>query len=393
MPSELNPAALGPALDPPAVATAHPWWRRAVADGMYRSGMLRLVCRAAKTWELPADNKLAIRRAARPKLAILCYHRVGTKGIPLYSALPPGVFAAQMRHLRKNYRILSLAELCDELVHPRSVEPGVAITFDDGYADLFHCAFSVLREYRIPATIFLAVGAVESGSAPWYDKIFAALQVLPGPALELDLGAPVRFTLGSPVERLEVAQEIVRRLRKLTDKQRQGCCDHLERTAALPPEVFSGCMLSWEQIRAMHRAGVAFGSHTVSHRVMSRLQPADVRHELRESKRIIEERLGASIDTLAFPFGQPADMALPTGIALVDFGYRCACTTVEGTNGPGANPYELRRTQVCEERSLSFFAWKLNALFLQGNPRRTALPLPRNAQSEEQGSAVEVQRA
>ena len=391
MSSELTPAkALSPALDPPAVAIARSWWKQAVAGGIYRLGMMRLVRRAAKTWELAPDRKLPLRRAAMPKLAILCYHRVGAKGIPLYSALPPEVFAAQIRYLRTHYRILSLAELCDELVHPRSMDPGVAITFDDGYVGLFHCAWPVLREYRVPATVFLAVAAVETGSAPWYDRIFAALQVLPGPSLELRLGAPVQFTLGAPAERLEVAQEIVRRLRKLSDEQRQDCCGHLERKAALPAEAFSGCMLSWEQIRAMHRDGIAFGSHSVSHRVMSRLQPAEVRQELLESRRIIEERLQCSIDAFAFPFGQPADIGLPPGISLADFGYRCACTTVEGTNGPGANPYELRRTQVCEERSLPFFAWKLNALFL--NPP-AASSLPRHARREERESPVEVQRA
>jgi peptidoglycan/xylan/chitin deacetylase (PgdA/CDA1 family) len=381
-----------PPLEPPQ-PPPRAWWRRAVAAGMYGSGMLHLARRASRVWELSPDRKLPSWHAVRPKFAILCYHRVGMEGVPLYSALPPEAFEAQMRYLRSRYRVISLAETCDELVQPRSLEPSVAITFDDGYADLFHHAFPVLKKYGIPATVFLAVGAIESGDVPWYDRVFVALQILGGRRLELELDTPLRFVLGSPAERLEVAQQIVRRLRMLPDAQRLECCAEIEKRIALPAEALSGRMLSWSQVREMQRSGVAFGSHTVSHRVMSRLRPDEARHELLDSKRIIEEHLDSVVDTFAFPFGQPADIGPTVGSMLASCGYRCAATTVEGTNVPGTNPYELRRTQVCEERSLPFFAWKLNALFLKRASRDLLHLPPRDALQEQKGSAVEVGHA
>jgi peptidoglycan/xylan/chitin deacetylase (PgdA/CDA1 family) len=292
--------------------------------------------------------------------------------LPLYSAHPPESFEAQMRYIHSRYRVISLNELRQQLVRPTSLEPAVAITFDDGYGDLFHYAFPVLQKYRIPATIFLAVGAIESGEVPWYDRVFALLQLLPGPSFEAELDVRRRFDLGFPAERLEVAQQIMRILRTLPDEQRSRCVVDLEKRITLPKELISGRMLTWDQIRTMHRSHVSFGSHTVSHRVMSRLTREEAERELRESKEIIEMRLGTPVDTFAFPFGQPADIGAVCHDMLAACGYRSAMTTVESVNAPGTSPYEIRRTQVCNEQSLPFFAWKLNKLFLQGVPRLTA---------------------
>jgi peptidoglycan/xylan/chitin deacetylase (PgdA/CDA1 family) len=352
-------------LEPPPQGPQGPWWKRAAAAGLYHSGLLRLVLRGTRSWEIGQPGTWRLQRASKSKNAILCYHRVGISGVPLYSALPPEVFEAQMRYLRKRYRIVSLAELCAELAEPRSCEPSVAITFDDGYGDLWHHAFPVLQKLRIPATIFLAVDAIETGQVSWYDRIFAILQVFPGKTLELGLDIPFRFRLGLPLDRLRVAENIIQRLRVLPDGLRQTCCAELERRVALPEQELCGRMLSWDQIRAMHGAGISFGSHTMSHRVLGRLRVEEVRQELVDSKKRIEEKLGCVVDTFAYPFGQPGDIGSVTGGVLADCGYRCGLTTVEGTNAPAANPYRLSRTQIVEERSLPVFASKLSKLFLR----------------------------
>ena len=45
------------------------------------------------------------------------------------------------------------------------------LRLDDGYRDNFVCAFPILKQLGIPATIFLATGYVDSGQLPWYDQV------------------------------------------------------------------------------------------------------------------------------------------------------------------------------------------------------------------------------
>lgn len=342
---------------------------KALASGLFYSGALRILEKVSRVRELRRMNGSRIprwKRVTTPKFAILCYHRVGTGGVPLYSSLPPAVFEAQMQFLRKRYRVVSLSEVVASLNDP-SAEPGVAVTFDDGYRDVFHHAFPTLCRYEIPATIFLTVDGIENGEAPWYDHVFLALQVAEFDTLELELHQPVRYSLTSPGVRFHAALDIVMRLRKLPDQQRQVCLREIKRRISTASHDLAGKMLTWEQVLTMQQAGVHFGSHTLTHPVVSRLQTSQLETELRDSKRLLEEKLRTPVEDFAFPFGQADDCGTAPRPVLVACGYRSAATTIWGVNERGVDPYALRRVQIGEERSLDMFAFQLNQLFLRAS--------------------------
>jgi len=342
--------------------------RNLVARGLYATRLLQLMQKASKNYELQAVPGTALprlRRGRHPKFAILCYHRVGTEGVPLFSKLSPRVFENQMRFLRKNYRIVSFDQLFLELQHPKSAEPAVAITFDDGYADLFSQAFPILQKYQIPAMIFLVVASIETGEVPWYDRIFLGLETFPGNTLNLVWDRPRR--LPTKTARLEAAWEIICYLRTLPDPQRKELCAALEKQI-VPPADRTRRMLNWNQVRAMHRQGIDFGSHTMTHPIVSRLKPAELEWELAESRRVLEDRLDCPVHDFAYPFGKIEDCGPATPKLLATCGYRSAVTTVPGINTPGTDPFELRRMQVVEDPSLAMFGFELGRLFFNPQP-------------------------
>src|SRR5258708_7164905 len=343
-------------------------WRWALAGGLYHTGLLRIAKRISRKYELlvtPESGRPFLRKAALPKFLILCYHRVGIGGVPLYSELSPDVFEAQMRFLKKEYRIVSLEQICQGLQGPTTAEPSVAITFDDGYQDVYRYAFPILRKYRIPATVYLIADSVDTGRASWYDRIFLALQVMPAGRLEVELDRLRCFQLTSRVSRLCAAADIVSCLRKLPNERRKECCADLEGRAELPTKQLDGRMLNWEQVQVMQNADVTFGSHTVTHPAVSRLTPAEMEYELSESKKRLETKLGTPVEDFAFPFGHPEDCGVEAAALLRQYGYRSAVTTVPGVNAPGANPFALRRIQIGEEHtSLQMFALNLTKHFL-----------------------------
>ena len=66
-------------------------------------------------------------------------------------------------------------------------------------------------------------------------------------------------------------------------------------------------MLTWDQVREMHQAGIEFGSHTVSHTILSCIPKPAMMKELQDSKNEISERLGCPVVTFAYPNGKHAD--------------------------------------------------------------------------------------
>lgn len=63
-------------------------------------------------------------------------------------------------------------------------------------------------------------------------------------------------------------------------------------------------LLTWEQVHEMEKSGlVSFGSHGLTHTNIRRMEPALALKELKESKAILEEKLGHKITSFCYPFG------------------------------------------------------------------------------------------
>lgn len=338
-----------------------------------------------------ASGRRSLKRRSTPRFAILCYHRVGTGGVPLYSQLPAEVFESQMRLLQKNYRIIPMDQLIQEMTCPRSPEPTVAVTFDDGYRDLYSEAFPILQAYKIPATIFLTTGAIDTGEVAWYDRIFLALQVTPDSAFDIELDRPTRFTLLSETSRMWAATQIISYLRTVPPDRRNRCCIDLGKRISLPEDRLRDRMLTWDQIRTMHRAGISFGAHTMTHPVVSRLEPAEMEWEILKSKAILEARLDASVRHFAFPFGKRDECGDAAISVVAKGGFDSAATTEWGLNSVATNPYQLRRVQIGEMGSLAMFAFQLNKLFLYGGLEDSDARL-RDPFAARQNVAIEAQR-
>src|SRR5712692_3602329 len=70
-----------------------------------------------------------------------------------------------------------------------------------------------------------------------------------------------------------------------------------------------GAHLSREEIFEMARHGVEFGSHSVNHKLLPELQPQEVKFEVEEAKRQIEEMLQKPCQTFVYPAGRFSALA------------------------------------------------------------------------------------
>jgi peptidoglycan/xylan/chitin deacetylase (PgdA/CDA1 family)/GT2 family glycosyltransferase len=114
-------------------------------------------------------------------------------------------------------------------------------------------------------------------------------------------------------------------------------------------------LLSLEQIRELHRHGVHFGSHTLTHAWLTSASDQDLEREVRDSKRKLEDLLGAEVSSFAYPWGI-ADMRVRSAVASA--GYKAALTTQEGLNW-SEDALSLKRSNVAEVDTLPEFVFKL----------------------------------
>jgi len=290
---------------------------------------------------------------------ILMYHHVTDEEEIFLPHVTVRVFSRQMKYLHREYQVMDLNDIIEMLDRGETVPPrAVVLTFDDGYEDVYRNAFPVLKEYDLPATVFVSTGFVDSDRLPWTDE----LGFLFKETAKVDLGIEVgerreRFSWRDEAARLGAFREVKNRLKELYDPDRVELCDHIKEQLAVsshnPVQI-----LTSSKIREMGEAGISFGSHTVHHQILTRISPRLAQEEIRESKLQLERILSREVKGFCYPNGGVGDFNDVIKSMVQHAGFQYACTTVEGVNGPGRDRFALRRTWT-SERSLSLFAARL----------------------------------
>ncbi len=118
----------------------------------------------------------------------------------------------------------------------------------------------------------------------------------------------------------------------------------------------AGKYLSQSQIDKMERNNISFGSHTISHRILSRLTNEEVVREISDSKAVLESRLGRNVNSFAYPVGTRADFNEEIIGIVKTCNYSYACSNMYGMNDEKADLFALKRIGI--ETTDNFFIFK-----------------------------------
>ncbi len=324
------------------------WWKRWTKE---------VVARTLQSTGLAGVNRVAQRiRLGGRRLRIVSYHRVVEDFASEEARAIPGLLVSvrtlrrQLSHLGDRYEIVSLTRALDEMRASPAGSDLAAVTFDDGYADLWENGLPVLRALSVPASVFIVTALTGSEEPLLHDRLYCALV-----ALERGRGDIARLPPGHGRQWLAVLQESGCRppemvdglLAAIPDPQLRVLVEDLERISGLSAADVGpgGRLLSWEMVRDLAAAGHDIGAHTTLHRVLTHLPLPEVRRELSESRRAIVERLGREPAAFAYPNGLYSSAVIAEALAA---GYRCAVTTEARQNGPGQDPFRLGRFTLWE---------------------------------------------
>jgi peptidoglycan/xylan/chitin deacetylase (PgdA/CDA1 family) len=87
-------------------------------------------------------------------VAILTYHSIDDSGSVISTS--PRIFAEQMRILSElDADVVGIDKIVHRTDEGPTRKPMIAITFDDGFRNVYEHGLPVLRQYGFPATIFL----------------------------------------------------------------------------------------------------------------------------------------------------------------------------------------------------------------------------------------------
>jgi peptidoglycan/xylan/chitin deacetylase (PgdA/CDA1 family) len=290
----------------------------------------------------------------RDVLLVLNYHRIGN---PDDGPFDPELFSAtadqlseQISYMKRHVSLVPLEEalaFVDGTINEKTRRCRVLITFDDGYLDNYEVAFPILRSHGVQGVFFLITGMVGSCHVPWWDHIAYMMNTTRQRRFFLHYPADLIVDIDENGMRKSLRDVLSRYKRPDNTDPARFIRDLKEGTRGEDPPVTLRRFLSWGEAQEMISAGMAIGSHTHAHAVLSQLEPEQQHQELAQSRALLRKQLGIKADALAYPVGNANSFSDETQQLAQEVGYRAAFSFYGGTNLPGmTRSHDVKRIGV-----------------------------------------------
>jgi len=278
---------------------------------------------------------------------VLAYHRIAELDWdPLRMAVRPTVFATQIEMLLTDVQVVPVADL----LRPAS-EPRVAITFDDGYRDVFDTAVPLLRRLGVPAAFFVVTAALRAGKGFWWDR----LELLLRESRPVDGNLAVRtlataFNAAGPRAQETIYKGVFRKLRRIPPAHIDRRLDQVIEAAGLASDVdTSQLLMGPAEVADLARDALfTVGAHTVAHPRLTALDHGSLVTEIAGSLQELSSLIEHPIDHFAYPFGDEASIDAVVRAEVEAAGCRLACANWDGWIDGGTDRFAMPRHVVVE---------------------------------------------
>jgi peptidoglycan/xylan/chitin deacetylase (PgdA/CDA1 family) len=279
---------------------------------------------------------------------IFMLHRVLPEGernqytLNLDLAITPNKLEEFIFHFKqKGYTFISLDDLSAWFNNSIKLKQKfVCLTFDDGYRDNLIHALPILRKHQVPATIYITNCLPNGTGILWWYLFEEHAKKTNTISFQSSLGTK-EYQWGS-------TEEAHAQFGAISETIKAIPCDELlnvlmcsfGKTAKEFEVLCSSVSLSWEEITALSQDPlITIGAHTMNH-ISTKQQTAEcVEHEMRASKKEIEEHIGKEVKHFAYPYGGAFDVSQRDLELAMNVGYETSTL-----NQPG-NIFKRNRKQ------------------------------------------------
>ncbi len=205
--------------------------------------------------------------------------------------------------LSRSFDFIHLNDLPRQL-YRRGKKPFCLLTFDDGKRSNATAVAPELERLGVPAVFFIVAGSLDDQAPLWFDRHRALQKKLRATPKGLSLQVLKQLPYALLIERIEHA-----------------CSQY--GIDANPRDDDVGLM-SWEQVRQLHRRGFSIGAHGNTHTILTRENKAAAFENIERSIAKVSEEIGEPCPSFAFPNGNYT-------AELAQHAIRCGAKTVMTT--------------------------------------------------------------
>jgi peptidoglycan/xylan/chitin deacetylase (PgdA/CDA1 family) len=260
------------------------------------------------------------------------------------------MFKLFLCHALSKFKFIPLNELVGGIRTGKIPKRCAAVTFDDGWKDNFDYAFPVLKELKIPATIFLVSSWIGTHKAPWsmnFNYLVKKIEENGNISGLIDLlkNNGLKINRSKWSDRRKIVYGLNDQLKKWPLDRIHYFLDQITNRFEIEAKSFNlnRKFLTWEEVLKMKNNQIEFGSHSQNHAILTNESGGRAFEEIKKSKEEIEVKTGIKIVSFSYPNGNYN----PDIISQVrELGYECACTTEQGWVSLRSNLFTLKRIDI-----------------------------------------------
>ncbi len=293
---------------------------------------------AAGRWAAAAASQLA-----GPRLSILIFHRVLPKPDPLFPNEPDAQrFERLMALVARSFDVLPLDQAVQQLAQGQLPPRALAITFDDGYADNHDVALPILQRFGLPATVYVSTGFLDGGRM-WNDSVIECLRHTQREQLDLAAWGLSTLPCVTATQRRAAIDALLPIIKYKAPPEREVDIQRLHALCGAP-ELSNRLMMQSDDVRALHRAGLGIGAHTVHHPILCSLPDDQAEQEIKQSRDRLQDIVQSPVTQFAYPNGKHGRDYDDRHAAMCrKLGFAAAVATTQGVSRTGDDLFHLRR--------------------------------------------------
>lgn len=337
-----------------------------------------------KAYNLTAKTEYFLRgfsKSVRGLATCLQYHRV-LPSLNYEADFNPNVstivaaelFEEQIRFIAAKCNCISLSEATNALLAGELRPNSVIVTFDDGYKDNMIYALPVLKKYNVPATIYITTGFPDNTCVLWWYELNSILKNIDFIDVAWN-GQEYSWQLKDKTAKYEAFVDMRKLFIGASIDEQEELLGLLRAKADVNRTVFKEEALSWSEIESLDKEPlIEIGAHTVNHPVLNKLSRPKALEEINGSKVRLEQVLGHSVDSFAYPFGSHVEVGKREFDFVKELGFKSGVTSRFGhiQTEHKDHVFALPRVYISHYDNMSNFKAKLfgiEAIFRQKGKR------------------------
>ena len=291
-----------------------------IVDILDRNGIREYCCLDDRTIE-KMDHCCSYSRQFRSdsNITVFCYHRVTDNPLDTWKlSVSPELFERQIKYIKANYHLLRSE---GDWSVPDS-KRGAVITFDDGYEDFCTNVVPILERNRVPATVFVCTGNIDTGQEFWWDEIERIIYYSDKSQSSV-FAFGEELKLGNSGDKEKACFFLHTHLKKMNHfDRREYLADLAKRLGSISCRNYCRSMSSDQLKKVSTSPYITVGGHTVTHSCLAFETTDEQEYEIRESKETIERIINRTLDVFSYPFGQVDDFSNQTIRIAKRYGYK-----------------------------------------------------------------------